>query len=134
SVTITVEDRAGRDPKAFEQELVRIQTKLECVVEERDFLRQRVSSMFPEGFTKAAEFLAAELLARPSQIVHIHNPRALQQTAHRLGRADGAPSSSWRPQGRHSRLLPIPAPPGVDGAPAPAMTTQQRLRVPTCVR
>jgi len=25
----------------------------------------------------------------------------LQQTAHRLRRADGAPSSSWRPQGRH---------------------------------
>jgi len=31
SVTITVEDRAGRDPEAFEQELVRIQTKLNHV-------------------------------------------------------------------------------------------------------
>jgi hypothetical protein len=42
SVTITVEDRENRDTKAFGQELVRIQTKLEQAFEERDYLRQLV--------------------------------------------------------------------------------------------
>src|SRR3954471_16246369 len=51
-----------------------------------------------------------------------------------LVRVGLTPSSSWRPKGRHPRLLPISAPPGVDGGLPPAMTTGQRLCVPTCLR
>jgi hypothetical protein len=40
SVTITVEDLASRGAEALGQELVRIQAKLECAIEERDYLRQ----------------------------------------------------------------------------------------------
>jgi hypothetical protein len=63
SVTITVEDRAGRDSKAFEQELVCIQTKLEQAFEERDYLRGLVK----DALTKIAE--------SPRQEIHYHRPR-----------------------------------------------------------
>jgi len=48
----------------------------------------------------------------------------LTATAHRrlVETSRSLPLSSWRPQGRYSRLLLISAPPGVDAGPAPAMT------------
>ncbi len=58
SVTIVVEDRAGRDAEAFEHECMHLQTKLKCIVEERDFLRQRLELMFSEGLSKVAQILA----------------------------------------------------------------------------
>jgi hypothetical protein len=69
SVTISVEDRENRGTEAFELERVRLQTKLECIVEDRNYLRQRLDSMFSEGLSKAAELAAraAELAARPTQ-------------------------------------------------------------------
>jgi hypothetical protein len=69
SVVITVEDRAGRDPEAFGQELVRIQTRLECVVEERDRLQQRLDSILPQIFSEIGKFLAL-----PRQEIHVHHP------------------------------------------------------------
>jgi uncharacterized protein YjbI with pentapeptide repeats len=69
SVTITVEDLASRSTEAFGKELIWLRTKLECVVEERDHLRQRMGAMFSEGISKMAEFLAL-----PRQEVHVHHP------------------------------------------------------------
>jgi hypothetical protein len=68
SVTITVEDLAGRGSEAFGQELVRLQTKLECIVEERDDLRRQLGTMFSEGLSRMAEFLAL-----PRQEIHVHH-------------------------------------------------------------
>ena len=72
SVTITVEDRTGRGPEAFRQELALIRTKLECVVEERDYLRRLLTSMISQGVSKIAEFLAL-----PRQEIHVHRPTGL---------------------------------------------------------
>ena len=72
SVTITVEDRADRGPEAFGHELVRIQTKLECVVEERDRLQRSLDSILRQGTSIITEFLAL-----PRQEVHIHRPTGL---------------------------------------------------------
>jgi hypothetical protein len=72
SVTITVQDRARRSPEEFGQELVRIQTKLQCVVEERDRLHQHLDSIVSQGITKIAEFLAL-----PRQEIHVHRPIGL---------------------------------------------------------
>jgi hypothetical protein len=72
SVTIVVEDLAGRSTQTFEQELVRLQVKLECVVEERDHLRQLLGPTFLEGISKIGEFLAL-----PRQEIHVHRPSGL---------------------------------------------------------
>jgi hypothetical protein len=71
-VTITVEDFAGRAPEAFGQELVRIQAKLECVVEERNRFQQRFDSLVSDGIFRIAEFLAL-----PRQEIHVHRPTGL---------------------------------------------------------
>ncbi|MDO9714219.1 pentapeptide repeat-containing protein [Paracraurococcus lichenis] len=72
AVTITVEDLKDRSAEAFGHELVRIQAKLECIVEERDHLRQRLGAMFSEGISKMAEFLSL-----PRQEVHVHSSSGL---------------------------------------------------------
>jgi hypothetical protein len=71
SVTLTVEDLAGRDPDAFEQERKCLETELKCVVEERDWLRQCLGPMLP-AFYAAVD----KALSRPSQVNNIYNPSA----------------------------------------------------------
>ena len=62
------------------------------------------------------------------------SPESLPHTAGRLRRAVAA-LSSWPAQAGHPRLLPISAPPGVDGGPAAAMTMKARRRpLPTYLR
>jgi hypothetical protein len=51
---------------------VRLQVKLECVVEERDHLRQLLGPTFLEGISKIGEFLAL-----PRQEIHVHRPSGL---------------------------------------------------------
>lgn len=70
-VTIMVEDRLGRSSEVFGQDLVRIQAKLECIVDERDRLQQRLDSIVSAGVSKIAEFLAL-----PRQENHIYHPNA----------------------------------------------------------
>jgi hypothetical protein len=41
TVTITVDARTGRQDDGFKKELVQLQIRLECAIEERDHLRQR---------------------------------------------------------------------------------------------
>jgi hypothetical protein len=67
-VTITVDDLTGRTDEAFSSEVVRLQAKLECVLEERDYLRQFVS-----------EFLAPikDRIRLPSQEIHLYRPSGL---------------------------------------------------------
>jgi uncharacterized protein YjbI with pentapeptide repeats len=72
SVTIIVEDRAGRSPEVFGQEMVRIQAKLECIVEERDRLQQRLDLVVPQVLAEVGKFLAL-----PRQEVHVHHPTGL---------------------------------------------------------
>jgi uncharacterized protein YjbI with pentapeptide repeats len=67
SVTITVEDRAGRGAEAFGQEMVRIRAKLECIVEERDRLQQRLDLIVPQVLSEVGKFLAL-----PRQEIHYH--------------------------------------------------------------
>jgi hypothetical protein len=55
----------GRSPAAFE--LARIQTRLECVIEERDRLQLRLDSLISESISKITE-----LVALPTQEIHIH--------------------------------------------------------------
>ncbi|MFC7478525.1 pentapeptide repeat-containing protein [Dankookia sp. GCM10030260] len=72
SVTITVEDLTDRRPEASRQELVRIQAKLECFVEERDHLRQSL-----EAERERLRQIMNKLLERPTQKIDIHRPRGL---------------------------------------------------------
>jgi hypothetical protein len=72
SVTITVEDLASRGAEALGQELVRIQAKLECAIEERDYLRQCLGSMLLEGISKISA-----LLKRPTQVINVQRPTGL---------------------------------------------------------
>jgi uncharacterized protein YjbI with pentapeptide repeats len=72
SVTITVEDLSVRAPEEFGQELVRIQTKLECVIEERDRIQRLLGSMVSEGISRMAE-----VLKLPRQEIHVHRPSGL---------------------------------------------------------
>jgi hypothetical protein len=72
SVTITVEDRAGRSAEAFGQEMVRIQAKLECIVEERDRLQKRLDLIVPQVLSEVGKFLAL-----PRQEIHLHRPTGL---------------------------------------------------------
>lgn len=64
-VTITVEDPAGREDDVFKQEVARVEAKLECVVEERDFLRQLLWPMFSK---------MAEIMALRRQAIHVGRP------------------------------------------------------------
>jgi uncharacterized protein YjbI with pentapeptide repeats len=72
SVTITVEDLSARAPEEFGQELVRIQTKLECVIEERDRIQRLLGSMVSEGISRMAD-----VLKLPRQEIHVHRPSGL---------------------------------------------------------
>ena len=68
SVTITVDDVADRDVEEFNQEVVRMQTKLECIVEERDRLQHRLDSIISLGITEIGK-----LLALPRTETHHHS-------------------------------------------------------------
>jgi uncharacterized protein YjbI with pentapeptide repeats len=68
TVTITVNDLAGRTDNAFNTDLVRLQAKLECVVEERDYYRQTVSQLFSP---------IKDRIRFPPQEIHVHHPSGL---------------------------------------------------------
>jgi hypothetical protein len=70
-VTIVVEDLAGRDAEAFEQERLRLQTELKCTAGERDRLQQLSKWIFSEALSKMEE-----LQALPRQVVNVQNPSA----------------------------------------------------------
>lgn len=69
SVVITVEDVAGRSTEAFREEFVRIQTRLECLVDERDRLQHRLDAIHVQLSSRVAE-----ILALPKLETHIHQP------------------------------------------------------------
>jgi hypothetical protein len=83
TVTITVDDRTGRQDYDFKKELVElqiqlecIQVRLECVTKERDYFQQRDEKrfqrderLFLEAFHKIQEFTR-----RPTQEFHLHRP------------------------------------------------------------
>lgn len=73
SVTITVEDRAGRGGEIFRQEMVRIQSKLECVAEERDHLRQLMGSTISQGLSQIKQ-----VLMLPRQETHVHHATVIE--------------------------------------------------------
>ena len=57
SVTITVDDLAGREIEGFSEEVVRIKTKLECIVDERDRLQHRLDKIISLGIAEIGKFL-----------------------------------------------------------------------------
>jgi uncharacterized protein YjbI with pentapeptide repeats len=63
SVTITVEDLAGRSAEVFKLQLMQMQTKLESAFEERDHLRRLVRDTL------------IQISAQPRQEIHYHRPR-----------------------------------------------------------
>jgi uncharacterized protein YjbI with pentapeptide repeats len=69
TVTITVDDRTGRQDDAFKKELVQLQVRLECAIEERDYLRQRQERWFLEASSKIQD-----LVRLPTQEIHLHRP------------------------------------------------------------
>jgi uncharacterized protein YjbI with pentapeptide repeats len=68
-VTITVDDRTGRQDDVFKKKLVQLQVRLECVTEERDYLRQRQERWFLEASSKIQD-----LVRLPTQEIHLHRP------------------------------------------------------------
>lgn len=91
SVTITVEDLAGRGPEAFGQDLIRIQTKLDCVVDERDRLQQRLDSVISDGINKIAEVMAVTkqeiYVYHPNESISIGGPTMNRDTYNVHGQA-----------------------------------------------
>jgi len=72
NVIITVDDITGRNDDAFKKELVQLQTRLESILEERDYLRQRFAIMFSEITSTISD-----LPRLPTQEIHVHRPREL---------------------------------------------------------
>jgi uncharacterized protein YjbI with pentapeptide repeats len=64
-VTIVVDDLADRSKEVFTQELVRLQTELKCVADDREYYRAIFKSILSDGMA---------LLALPRQNIHLERP------------------------------------------------------------